>query len=1057
MQKITLIICLAMIWSYAQSQNTSIIMQHGDLKRTGWNATEKILNTRYVSPNSFGKKMSLPVDDQIYAQPLVLSNVKMDSIRNVVFTATVNNTVYAFDAETGKPLWSKNYTKTGMRPPKNTDLTGACGGNYLDFSGNMGIVGTPAMDTAAKTMYFVARSTDGAGNYYQYLHAIDFVNGGAERPGSPIQIAATYAGNGDGNVSGIISFNSQKQNQRGGLLLLNGIVYITYAAHCDWGPYHGWIVGYDASTLQQKIVYNTTPEGANGGVWMSGSAPSVDESGNIYVSVGNGSVGTTANRSDVINRGESALKLTPSGSTLAVQTFFTPKNFQALENADLDFGVTQILLVPNTTLAITGCKDGNIYVLNRDNMGGFNATTDNVVQTISLGSNKTLRSSLAFYKGSTNAFFYTWSENAALKAFPYNSTSGKFDEAGAIIGNAQGPNGQNGTLLSVSSDGSKDGTAILWASHSAVGDAIHSVTPGILRAFDANDVTKELWNSNINPADNIGKYAKFVNPTIANGKVYMATFSNALVVYGITDTTKLASCSNATNVALGKTAVSSSDESGTLTANLAFDNSSTTRWGSALNIDPQWIYVDLGARFDLCKISLSWEAAYAKDFQIQVSDDATNWTSINTSTGNTSQLNIFYVTGTGRYVRMYGTARATVYGYSLYDFQVFGTPVNNCITPANLNVANISRTDATFNWDAVSGSTGYNIQYKSLGASGYTSVSSATNSIQVSALSCGTDYLFKVQTICSQSSSSNYSSDKAFSTLICDPNCGFLPTRWVTQDIGSVGVAGSVCFENDTFRIHASGTDIWDTSDEFRIAGTTFSGNGNVTAKIDSLDSANPWNKCGVMFRETMDPDSRNAAMVITSGNGASFQYRLTTGGTTLNVNIAGIKTPYWVKMIKVGTMYSGYISQDGILWQKVGNIDLGFGSSTVFSGIGGTSHDNTLLSNSVLSNVPAFFTSDTTVTIGTPSGIVWKPEAEHISVYPNPADRSIAVELLNTAEKINRVCLTNISGVRILDQENIQSSGWTCDFESGIPAGFYILSVYTKNTVYHVRIVKNK
>ncbi|MBY0427380.1 MAG: hypothetical protein K2Q22_17220, partial [Cytophagales bacterium] len=323
------------------AQNVNILMQHGDLKRTGWNANEKLLKPKYVNTYSFGKVMSLAVDDQLYAQPLVMSGLAMDSVRNVVFAATVNNTVYAFDADKGKLLWSKNYTPTGQRPPKNTDMTGACGGNYKDFSGNIGIVGTPVIDSVTKTMYFVSRYTNGSGTYAHQFHAIDIVNGGVERAGSPVQITCSIAGTGDGSVNGVLSFDPQKENQRAGLLLINGMVYIMFAGHCDWTPYHGWILGYDAATLAQKVVYTPTPDGSGGGIWMSGSAPAVDEFGNLYVSVGNGNVGTPANRSDLTERGESALKLTRNGTKLEVKTFFTPQNFQALENADLDFGVTQ--------------------------------------------------------------------------------------------------------------------------------------------------------------------------------------------------------------------------------------------------------------------------------------------------------------------------------------------------------------------------------------------------------------------------------------------------------------------------------------------------------------------------------------------------------------------------------------------------------------------------------------------------------------------------------------------------------------------------------------------
>ena len=296
--------------------------------------------------------------------------------KNIVFAATVNNSVYAYDADFANvtaPYWQVNLTPSGLRPVKNTDMTGACGGGYKDFSGNMGIVSTPVIDSLTNTIYIVARSvgTNGTG-FVQYLHALDITTGN-ERANSPRLITAQVPGNGSGSVGGIITFDPQKQNQRCGLLLLNGIVYLSYASHCDWGPYHGWILGYDKTSLQQTNVYNDTPDGYNGGIWMSGAAPAADDAGNIYVAIGNGTAGYNGNMSDTRDRSESAVKLIPSGSGFTIATFFTPNNYTTLENGDLDFGSIEMMLIPNTNQVITGCKDGKIYVMDRDNMGGYNA------------------------------------------------------------------------------------------------------------------------------------------------------------------------------------------------------------------------------------------------------------------------------------------------------------------------------------------------------------------------------------------------------------------------------------------------------------------------------------------------------------------------------------------------------------------------------------------------------------------------------------------------------------------------------------------------------------
>ena len=350
----------------------------------------------------------------------------------------------------------------------------------------MGIVGTPVIDSTTNTMYLVSRSIDTAGgatNANQYLHALD-IRTGAEKANSPVLIAATVSGTGDGSSGGSVSFDALRQNQRSGLLLLNGIVYIAWSSHCDWGPYHGWMMGYNKTTLQQKYIYNSTPDGYNGGIWMSGGGPSADSNGNIYLAVGNGSVGTNGNPADPRNRSESALKLSPVGNGFTIQSYFTPKNYETLEGADLDFGVTQLMLIPGTNRAVVGVKDGHLYLLDRDNMGGYSSVADNVAQTIDLGSNSFLRSAMSYFSGSKK-YVYSWSENSLLRAYPYDTVSSLIDVNNTVVSGVQGPTGNNGAVLSVSSNGEIDSTGILWASYAANGDANQSARPGILRAMDA--------------------------------------------------------------------------------------------------------------------------------------------------------------------------------------------------------------------------------------------------------------------------------------------------------------------------------------------------------------------------------------------------------------------------------------------------------------------------------------------------------------------------------------------------------------------------------------------
>jgi hypothetical protein len=527
------------------NEKINVLTQHNDNTRAGFNSHETVLSTTNVNTSQFGKLFSLNVDDEIYAQPLVFGGLSINGgTHNVLYIATVSNTIYAFDGTTGVLYWKKNYTSTGMRAPSSADMNSSWCNPYQDFLTNIGIVGTPVIDSVSKTMYFIARSTDGT-NFQQYLHAIS-LSTGSDQPGSPVLIAASVTGTGDGNVNNVVSFDPRRNNQRQGLALVNGTVYISWASHCDWNPYHGWIIGYDKTTLKQTIVYNDTPNGESGGLWQSGMGIAADAQGNLYETSGNGTVGddeytgtdngtdpgtTNPNPSDLTNRGESAMKLTPSGSTLQVSTFFTPSSYYNMDENDLDYGVMGTFLIPESNVYVTGCKDGNVYIVNKDNMGGYNLSNNLVVQTIPL--NVSMHCQPAFYKGGTGQWMYIWSENDQLRQFSFN---GSQFATNATVSADVGPTG-SGAQLSVSSNGSTQGTGILWAWYGIDGDSSAGAVPGILRAFDATDVTKELWNSGMTSGDSPGLFSKFCTPTIANGHVYLATFSGKVAVYGLKATT----------------------------------------------------------------------------------------------------------------------------------------------------------------------------------------------------------------------------------------------------------------------------------------------------------------------------------------------------------------------------------------------------------------------------------------------------------------------------------------------------------------------------------------
>jgi len=517
----------------------AVLTQHNDSGRTGMNLNETFLNVTNVNTNQFGLLFSRDVDDQIYAQPLVMTNVNIlgRGTHNLVIVATVNDSVYAFDADNPlvtTPYWSTSFINPpNVVAPANTDMSaiGACGGAYQDFSGNIGIVGTPVIDPVAGTIYLVARTKENGTDFVQRLHALD-VSSGAERPNSPVIITATYAGAGAGSADGVITFDPIRQNQRPGLALVNGTVYISWSSHCDNGPYHGWVIGYDQTTLQQVAVYNDTPNGADGGIWMSGQAPAFDASGNLYLAVGNGTVDTTGGP----DRGESLLKLARSGTNLTVASWFTPYDWQNLENSDLDLGSGGLLLIPGTTLAFSGGKEGIMYLVNRDTMGGLTTsptTNDNIVQSFVVTTDE-IHGGPIWWDGPGVSYGYLWPSSVYLQQYTFNRGTGKFTLPVFAQSPTAAPGGQPGGILALSANGTNAGSGIIWAVHQVGGDANQQVLPGILHAYNAQNVGIELWNSEqLSPRDTVGKFAKFVPPTVANGKVYMATFANRLNVYGL--------------------------------------------------------------------------------------------------------------------------------------------------------------------------------------------------------------------------------------------------------------------------------------------------------------------------------------------------------------------------------------------------------------------------------------------------------------------------------------------------------------------------------------------
>ncbi len=507
----------------AQSQ-VAVLTYHNDLARTGLNTNETTLTPANVNTNTFGLVFSRPVDDWVYAQPLVMTNVTVPGVgaRNLVLVATVNDSVYAFDADdslAAGPYWQKSFLGPNVVAPRNTDMTGACGGNYQDFHGNMGIVGTPVIDPVAKTLFVVAKTKENGSTFVQRLHALD-LSTGAEQPNSPVVIAATIPGTGDGSSGGLLSFDPFKENQRPGLVLLNGIVYIGWASHCDWGPYHGWLIGYNAQTLARASVWNTTANGGLGGIWQSGGAPAVDSAFNLYFETGNGTFSPSTQC-----YGDSFLKVSTTNG-LSLADYFTPFDQATLNSQDNDIGSGGAMVLPDSVgsaahphLLVGGSKTGKVYLLDRDNLGHFNSTGDSqIVQSITNATGKCYDTPAFF-----NNTLYMAGTGDPLKAYAISS---------AFINptpTSQSPGtfGFSAPTVSISAHGNAN--AIVWA---AQVDGWASGSPFILHAYNATNLARELYNSTqAGIRDTPAGAVKFSVPTIANGKVYVGG-QYALSVFG---------------------------------------------------------------------------------------------------------------------------------------------------------------------------------------------------------------------------------------------------------------------------------------------------------------------------------------------------------------------------------------------------------------------------------------------------------------------------------------------------------------------------------------------
>lgn len=502
-----------------------VLTYHNDSMRTGRNLSETSLTLKNVNSTTFGKLFVIPTDGLVDAQPLYAPDVSIpgNGAHNVLFVATEHGTVYGFDADRGSALWHVTTLAAGETSSDNR----GCG----QVTPEIGVTSTPVIDLTAGThgtIYVVAMSKDSSSNYHQRLHALD-ITSGAEEFGGPVEIAAQYPGTGDNSQGGYVIFDPKQYKERAGLLLLNHIVYTSWASHCDHTPYTGWIISYNAKTLAQQSVLNVTPNGSEGAIWAAGAGPAADANGNIYFLDANGTFDTTLDANGLPASGDygnAIIKLSTKKEKLAVADYFNMYNTVSESDADRDLGSGGTLVVPNfkdsngvlRELVVGAGKDANIYLASRTNMGKFNPNNNNQIY-------QELTGALAGPVYSAPAFdghkLYYGAVGDKIKAFSFNA-SGLLNSTPASATGTQF--GFPGATPSIS--GGSASTLILWAT----GDT----SPAVLHAYNANNLSVELYNSSqaAGGRDNFGNGNKFITPTIANGKVYVGTTSG-VGVFGL--------------------------------------------------------------------------------------------------------------------------------------------------------------------------------------------------------------------------------------------------------------------------------------------------------------------------------------------------------------------------------------------------------------------------------------------------------------------------------------------------------------------------------------------